>query len=66
MLAGLVVDAAGFGWAFALTGGILAVGAIAWAFAPETNLPITPGGPRTGALPKVSPPATSGQPPDAG
>ena len=31
LLAGLVVDAAGFGWAFALTGGILAVGAIAWA-----------------------------------
>ncbi|QCU78345.1 MFS transporter [Citricoccus sp. SGAir0253] len=55
LLAGLVVDAAGFGWAFALTGGILAVGAASWAFAPETNLPVRPGGPRTGALPTVSP-----------
>lgn len=66
LLAGLVVDAAGFGWAFALTGGVLAVGAIAWTFAPETNLPIAPGGPRTGALPKVSPPPPGGQHPDAG
>lgn len=66
LLAGLVVDAAGYGWAFALTGGILAVGALAWAFAPETNLPVAPGGPRTGALPKLSPDPEPGQRPDAG
>ncbi len=66
LIAGLVVDAAGFGWAFLLTGGILAVGAISWTFAPETNLPVAPGGPRTGALPKVSPPERPAAPPDAG
>lgn len=56
LVAGLVVDAAGYGWAFALTGGVLLVGAISWTFAPETNLPVAPGGPRTGALPKITPP----------
>lgn len=56
LVAGLVVDAAGYGWAFALTGGVMAVGAIAWTFAPETNLPVSPGGPRTGALPRITPP----------
>ncbi|MFL0426139.1 MFS transporter [Micrococcus luteus] len=55
MLVGLVVDAAGYGWAFAVTGAVLAVGFLAWLRAPETNLPIAPGGPRTGALPKVAP-----------
>lgn len=59
LIAGLVVDAAGFGWAFLLSGTVLAVGAVSWAFAAETNLPVAPGGPRTGALPVVSPP---GQP----
>ncbi|MGM7669969.1 MFS transporter [Microbacterium sp. A93] len=71
LLAGLVVDSAGFGWAFMLTGGILAVGAVSWTFASETNLPVAPGGPRTGALPTVSPaepapPSANGHRPDAG
>lgn len=55
LLAGLVVDAAGYGWAFVLTGGVILLGALAWWRAPETNLPVVPGGPRTGALPKVAP-----------
>ena len=56
LLAGLVVDTAGYGWAFTLTGGILLLGALAWLRAPETNVPIVPGGPRTGALPRIIPP----------
>ena len=55
LLAGLVVDTAGYGWAFALTGGVILLGALAWWRAPETNLPIVPGGPRTGSLPLVRP-----------
>lgn len=55
LLAGLVVDAAGYGWAFVLTGGVILLGALAWWRAPETNLPVVPGGPRTGALPKIEP-----------
>ena len=55
LLAGLVVDAAGYGWAFVLTGGVILLGALAWWRAPETNLPVVPGGPRTGALPLVRP-----------
>jgi MFS family permease len=66
LIAGMVVDSAGFGWAFLLTGGVLAAGALSWAFAPETNLPAVPGGPRTGAVPTVSPPPPPGQRPDAG
>lgn len=69
LIAGLVVDTAGFGWAFMLTGGILVVGAISWMFAPETNVPLAPGGPRTGSLPTVSgpePPPPNGHRPDAG
>src|SRR5699024_5267432 len=69
LIAGLVVDSAGFGWAFMLSGAILAVGAVSWAFAAETNRPVSPGGPRTGALPTVSrpePPAPDGHRPDAG
>lgn len=56
MLAGLVVDTAGYGWAFTVTGLVLLLGALAWWRAPETNLPVAPGGPRTGALPTVIPP----------
>ena len=56
LLAGMVVDAAGFEWAFMLTGGVLLLGALAWVWAPETNLPIAPGGPRTGSLPRIIPP----------
>lgn len=55
LLVGLVVDAAGYGWGFVVTGAVIAVGALAWARAPETNLPVAPGGPRTGSLPKVDP-----------
>ncbi len=55
LLAGLVVDAAGYGWAFVLTGGVILLGALAWWRAPETNLRVVPGGPRTGALPKIEP-----------
>lgn len=55
LAAGLVVDVAGYGWAFVLTGGVILLGALAWWRAPETNVPVVPGGPRTGALPKVSP-----------
>ena len=55
LLAGLVVDTAGYGWAFVLTGGVILLGALAWWRAPETNLPIVPGGPRTGSLPLVRP-----------
>lgn len=55
LLAGLVVDAAGYGWAFVLTGAVILLGALAWVRAPETNLPVVPGGPRTGALPKIDP-----------
>lgn len=66
LLAGMMVDAAGFGWAFMLTGGILVLAAVSWTFAPETNLPVAPGGPRTGALPVVSPPEQPSQRPDAG
>lgn len=66
LLAGMMVDAAGFGWAFMLTGGILVLAAVSWSFAPETNLPVAPGGPRTGALPVVSPPEQPSRRPDAG
>ncbi|MDY6054292.1 MFS transporter [Micrococcus sp.] len=62
LLVGLVVDAGGYGWAFALTGAVLAVGALAWCRAPETNLPIAPGGPRTGSLPRIQAPEEVGQP----
>ncbi len=55
LLAGLVVDTAGYGWAFVLTGGVILLGALAWWRAPETNLPIVPGGPRTGSLPLARP-----------
>ena len=55
LLAGLVVDTAGYGWAFVVTGAVILLGAIAWWRAPETNLPVVPGGPRTGALPKIEP-----------
>lgn len=55
LVAGLVVDAAGYGWAFVLTGAVILLGALAWVRAPETNLPVVPGGPRTGALPKIEP-----------
>ncbi len=55
LVAGLVVDAAGYGWAFVLTGAVILLGALAWVRAPETNLPVVPGGPRTGALPKIDP-----------
>lgn len=55
LLAGLVVDAAGYGWAFVVTGAVILLGALAWWRAPETNLPVVPGGPRTGALPKIEP-----------
>ena len=56
LLAGAVVDAAGYEWAFMLTGAVLLIGALAWWRAPETNLPVTPGGPRTGSLPTIIPP----------
>lgn len=36
-IAGLVVDVAGFGWAFALTGMLLAGAAIAWTFVADTR-----------------------------
>ncbi len=36
LLAGLLVDTLGFVWAFAVTGAILLVGAVAWSLAPET------------------------------
>lgn len=55
LAAGLVVDVAGYGWAFVVTGAVILLGAIAWWRAPETNLPVVPGGPRTGALPKIEP-----------
>lgn len=35
-IAGLVVDFAGFDWAFGLTAALLAAGAIAWAFTPDS------------------------------
>lgn len=56
LLAGALADAWGYEWAFLATGAVLALGAIAWVRAPETNLPIHPGGPRTGALPVIVPP----------
>lgn len=55
LLVGLVVDVAGYGWGFVVTGAVIAVGALAWLRAPETNLPVVPGGPRTGALPRIDP-----------
>ena len=55
LLVGLVVDAAGYGWGFVVTGAVIAVAALVWLRAPETNLPVVPGGPRTGSLPKVDP-----------
>ena len=55
LLVGLVVDAAGYGWGFVVTGAVIAVAALVWLRAPETNLPVAPGGPRTGSLPKVDP-----------
>ena len=55
LLVGLVVDAAGYGWGFVATGAVIAVAALVWLRAPETNLPVAPGGPRTGSLPKVDP-----------
>lgn len=36
LLAGLIVDHLGYGWAFGLTGVILMLGAVAWSCAPET------------------------------
>ena len=35
--------------------GVILLGALAWWRAPETNVPIVPGGPRTGSLPLVRP-----------
>lgn len=55
LLVGLIVDASGYEWAFALSGAMLIFAAIGWMFAPETNKPVMPGGPRTGALPTVTP-----------
>ena len=56
LLAGAMADMWGWDWAFFATGAVLAIGAIAWARAPETNLPVRPGGPRTGTLPVIVPP----------
>ena len=56
LVAGALADAFGWQWAFLATGAVLAIGALAWLRAPETNRPVTPGGPRTGALPTVVPP----------
>ncbi|MFC7402652.1 MFS transporter [Citricoccus sp. GCM10030269] len=66
LVAGAVVDMAGFGWAFVLTGGILALGAVSWTFAPETNLQVDRGAARTGVLPRFRRPTRSSQRPDAG
>lgn len=55
LLIGALVDVIGYDFAFAATGAILLLAALGWVFAPETNLPIVPGGPRTGALPKITP-----------
>lgn len=55
LLVGLIVDVAGYAWGFGLTGVILVTAALVWTFSPETNVPITPGGPRTGSLPKIDP-----------
>nr|WP_282445509.1 MFS transporter [Micrococcus luteus] len=62
LAAGLVVDVAGYGWAFALTGGVILLGALAWTRAPETNVPVAPGGPRTGSLPTIIPPDVTPRP----
>ena len=62
LLAGLVVDHAGYGWAFVLTGGVILLGALAWTRAPETNVPVAPGGPRTGSLPTIIPPDVTPRP----
>lgn len=56
LLAGAMADMWGWDWAFFATGAVLAIGAIAWARAPETNRPVRPGGPRTGTLPVIVPP----------
>lgn len=37
LLAGLLVDYLGFGWAFAVTGVVMGIGALAWALAPERD-----------------------------
>ncbi|MGO1807141.1 MAG: MFS transporter [Micrococcaceae bacterium] len=64
LLVGFLVDAVNYQLAFALTGAVLFTAGIGWLFAPETNNPVVPGGPRTGALPKITP-ADSGPSPDA-
>ncbi|MDO5634352.1 MAG: MFS transporter [Micrococcus sp.] len=55
LLAGALVDLWDWEWAFLATGAVLAIGALAWLRAPETNLPVAPGGPRTGSLPVIRP-----------
>jgi MFS transporter, DHA1 family, tetracycline resistance protein len=45
LLAGLLAETLGFGWAFGLTGGVLVLGLVAWAFAPETLPSRQPGTP---------------------
>lgn len=51
---GWIVDIYGFEFGFGITGIILAAAGIIWIFAPETNRRVSPDGPRTGELPKIS------------
>ncbi|WBL18558.1 MFS transporter [Citricoccus sp. NR2] len=55
LLVGFLVDVANYELAFAITGAVLVMAGIGWLLAPETNNPVVPGGPRTGALPKITP-----------
>lgn len=50
---GWIVDVYGFELGFGITGIILAIAGIIWIFAPETNVRVSPQGPRTGQLPTV-------------
>lgn len=58
LVVGLLVDLSGYGWGFALTGLVLVLAGVGWSMAAETNQPEVPGGPRTGALPKITPEQT--------
>ncbi|MDP5225634.1 MULTISPECIES: MFS transporter [Arthrobacter] len=42
LAAGAVVDAAGFGWAFAITAALLAAATVAWALVPDSRKPPAP------------------------
>ncbi|KTR85466.1 MFS transporter [Leucobacter chromiiresistens] len=50
LIAGAIVDLAGFGWAFGATAALIGVAALAWAFTPASRPPETTAPPRPSGL----------------